>query len=126
VYRLLQVVRAAHLLCLDTSNPGWDNARGYLFETGSGELCFPVSARYLQGRRVDHYEVLIWSHPRLLVAGPLSNATSDRDMQLQADLASARGIAPDKIDLMLFDQRNHKPRKNRYKLVIKSVRELAP
>ncbi len=124
--RLLEVVRAAHLLCLDTSNPGWDNARGYLFDTGSGELYFPVSARYLHDRKLDHYEVLIWSHPRLLVAGPLSSATSDLDVQLQADLASARGMAPDKIDIMLFDQRNHKPRKHRHKLVIEFVRELVP
>ncbi|HUB40874.1 MAG TPA: hypothetical protein VMA72_18650 [Streptosporangiaceae bacterium] len=124
--RLLQVVRAAHLLCLDASNPEWDNARGYLFDTGTGELYFPVSARYLHDRKLDHYEVLIWSHPRLLVAGRLSSATSDLDVQLQAELASARGLAPDKIDVMLFDQRNHKPRKNRYKLALESVRELAP
>lgn len=75
---------------------------------------------------LDHYEVLIWSRPRLLVAGRLSSATSDQDVQLQAELASARGMTPDKIDVLLFDQRNHKPRGSRRKLLIESVRELGP
>jgi hypothetical protein len=125
VDRLLQVVRDAGLLCLDVSNPAWDNARGYLFDTGSGQLYFPVSARYLQERRLDHYEVLIWSRPRLLVTGRLCSATSDQDMQVQVELASARGMTSDKIDVLLFEQRHHKPRRNRHKLVIESVRELA-
>jgi hypothetical protein len=84
----------------------------------------PVSAKYLQERRLDHYEVLIWSRPHLLVAGRLCSATSDENMQAQAEPASARGIPPDKIDVLLYDQRNHKPRRSRHKLRIESVREL--
>jgi hypothetical protein len=60
----------------------------------------------------------------LVVAGRLSPAASDQDVRVQAELVSARGMTPDKIDVMLFDQRSHKPRKIRHKPVIKSMGEL--
>ena len=34
----------------------------------------------------------------------------------------AHGLEPDKAEYTLFDQRNHKPRKNRYKLIVSAVR----
>ena len=121
--RLLQIVREHSTLCLDVSGPGWDNARGYLYDPAANVLYFPVSASYLKGRSADRYEVLIWSQPRLLVVGRLSPATSDEDAGTQRKLAAAQGMDADTIDNLLFDRRNHKPRKNRHKLVIESVSE---
>jgi hypothetical protein len=40
-------------------------------------------------------------------------------------LAAGQGMEPDRVDYMLFDQRHHKPRINRYKLSVDSVREAA-
>src|SRR5262249_53159606 len=114
VDRLLQVVRENSTLCLDVEDSGWDGARGYLFDSASNTLYFPVSKKYLDGRGIDRYEVLIWSQPRVLVVGRLSPATSDQDVQVQSKLAAVRGMEPDKIDYLLFDQRHHKPRKNRH------------
>jgi hypothetical protein len=121
VSRLLQLVRESSVLCLHVINPGWDDARGYLFDPASNVLYFPVSKKYLDGRSFDRYEVLIWSQPRVLVVGHLSPASSDEDAAVQLKLASARGAEPAKIDYMLFDQRNHKHRKNRHKLSIDSM-----
>lgn len=123
VDHLLQIVRDAGTLCLDVKDPGWDNARGYLFDPDSNTLYFPVSKKYLDDRELDRYEVLIWSQPRVLVVGRLSSATSEQDVGLASKLAAAMGWEPGKIDYMLFDQRHHKPRKNRHKLLIESVRE---
>lgn len=111
------------MLCLNVKDPGWENARGYFFDTDSLMLYFSVSGKYLDHRSLDRYEVLIWSQPRVLVTGRLSPAISDEDMELQAKLAAAQGMEPGKIDYMLFDQRNHKPRRNHYKLLIESARE---
>jgi len=122
VDRLLRIVCESDTLCLDVKDPGWDNARGYLFDSASNALYFPVSKKYLDDRSLDRYEVLIWSQPRVLVVGRLSPATSDEDAEVQGKLAAAQGMEPDKIDYVLFDQRHHKPRKNRHKLLIETVR----
>jgi hypothetical protein len=122
VDRLLRVVRETNLLCLDVEHPGWDSARGYLLDSAANTLYFPVSRKYLQGRSLDRFEVLIWSQPRVLVVGRLPSATSDHDAQVAAELAAARGMEPDQIDYLLFDQRNRKPRKNRHKLLIETMR----
>ena len=123
VDRLLQTVRQVGTLCLDVKNPGWDNARGYLFDHDANTLYFPVSKKYLDDRDLDRYEVLIWSQPRVLVVGRLSSATSDEDVSMTRKLAAAKGWKAEEIDSMLLDQRNRKPRKNRHKLLIESVRE---
>lgn len=120
--RLLQIVRAHSMLCLSASAPAWENVRGYLFDPAANVLYFPVSAKYLEGRSTDRYEVLIWSQPRVLVVGRLSPAASDEEAATQRELAAEQGMDPDTIDYLLFDRRNHKPRKNRHKLVIESVR----
>jgi hypothetical protein len=124
VDRLLQIVRENSTLCLDVEDPGWDNARGYLFDTNSNALYFPVSKKYLHGRTLSRYEVLIWSLPRVIAAGRLLPATSDEDATVQAKLAAAQGMNPGEIDYLLFDQRHHKPRANRHKLLIESAREV--
>ena len=123
--RHLQIIGEHHTLCLDVKNPGWDNARGYLFDPGSRALYFPVSKRYLDGRSLDRYQVLIWSQPRVLVTGRLLPAVSDEDTETESRLAAAGGMELDQIDRLLFDQRHHKPRKNQHKLLIESVREAA-
>jgi hypothetical protein len=121
VHPLLEVVRANNTLCLNVKNPGWDDARGYLFDADSNALYFPISMKYLDDRPHDRYEVLIWAQPRVLVVGRLSPATSEPDIHIQRALATAQGMEAEKIDYMLFDQRHHKPRKNRHKLLIDSV-----
>jgi hypothetical protein len=64
---LRQIVRDTGMLCLDVANPGWDNARGYVFDPGADVLYFPVSKKYLDGRDLDRHEVLIWGQPRVIV-----------------------------------------------------------
>ncbi len=86
-------------------------------------MYFPVSKEFLEGRDPDQYEVLVWSQPRLIVTGRLSPATSDADVEMARRLLLSQGWDADRADYTLFDQRNHRPRRNRYKLVIAAVRE---
>jgi hypothetical protein len=123
VDRLLRLVADSGVLCLDVSNPGWDNARGYLFDSGTRTMFFPVAKKFLVGRNLERYEVLVWSQPRIIAIGRLSAATSDEDSRTQTGLARLTDLNPAQIKLMLFDGRNNKPRKNRYKLALETLRE---
>ena len=123
VEHLLRLVAVWGVLCLDVSNPGWDNARGYLFDSGTQTMFFPVAKKYLEGRDLERYEVLVWSRPRIIAIGRLSTATSDEDSRIQTVLARSTDLNAAQIKLMLFDGRNNKPRKNRYKLVLETLRE---
>lgn len=111
---LLALVKRTGMLCLNVKDPGWDDARGYLFDDDTATLYFPIAKKYLpeDPRRC---RVLIWSQPRVLVTGQLRPATSDEDTALQLALAEKRGIDPEKARLMLLDQRSKKARKTRYK-----------
>ena len=120
---LLRLVGARGILCLEVENPGWDNARGYLFDSGTRTMFFPVAKRYLERRDLERYEVLVWSQPRIIALGRLSAATSDEDSRIQIELARATDLNAVQIKLMLFNGRNNKPRKNRYKLVLETLRE---
>ena len=123
VEHLLRLIGARGLLCLDVSNPSWDNARGYLFDSGTRTMFFPVAKKYLEGRDLERYEVLVWSQPRIIASGRLSAATSDEDSRTQTRLARSTDLNAAQIKLMLFDGRNNKPRKNRYKLVLETLRQ---
>ena len=46
---LIVLVKGAGTLCLDVSNPGWNSARGYLFDEGSTTLYFPVVQECAKG-----------------------------------------------------------------------------
>jgi hypothetical protein len=116
---LLNLVRGTGTLCLDVDDPGWDNARGYLFDESTATLYFPVSKRYLP-ERGNHFQVLIWSQPRVVATGDLFPATSDVDLDVQLSLAERR-LAPDEARYMLLDQRTKRPRRSRYKLVIREL-----
>jgi hypothetical protein len=120
---LLRLVGAHGTLCLDVENPGWGNARGYLFDIGTRTMFFPIAKKYLERRDLERYEVLVWSRPRVIAMGRLSAATSDEDAQIQTELARATDLNAAQIKVMLFDGRNNKPRKNRYKLVLETLRE---
>lgn len=124
--RLLGIVGACRTLCLNVANPGWDDARGYLFDPVTNTLYFPVSRKYLDGRDLSRYSVLIWSQPRVLAVGRLTPATSASDIDTVQHLAAAGGLDPAKIDRLLFDQRHHNPRKNRHKLELQALEECAP
>ncbi|HXQ44304.1 MAG TPA: hypothetical protein VN816_06670 [Acidimicrobiales bacterium] len=117
---LIALVTRSGTLCLDVDDPGWDSARGYLFDQTSATLYLPVAKKFLAGD-LAHFQVLIWSQPRLLVTGELSPATSAEDLTIQRALAEYRGMALDKAEYMLLDQRTKKPRKIRYKLVIQEL-----
>ena len=120
---VLRLIGVRGVLCLDVSNPGWDNARGYLFDSRTRTMFFPVAKTYLVGRDLERYEVLVWSQPRIIAIGRLSAATSDEDSRTQTGLARLTDLNPAQIKLMLFDGRNNKPRKNRYKLVLETLRQ---
>ncbi len=119
----LRVIAVRDVLCLDVENPGWDNARGFLFDSGARTMFFPVAKKFLEGRDLERYEVLVLSRPRMIAMGRLSPAASDEDARTQAELARGTDLNADQIKLMLFDGRNGKPRKNRYRLVLDSLRE---
>ncbi len=117
---LLAVIAKNSTLCLNLAKPSWENARGYTFDVERRILYFPVDKKGLKDRDLDRYEVLVWSQPRVVIVGRLLPASQD-DLEIEIRLASQR-FKPAEVDYMLFDQRNHKPRKNRYKLIIDSVR----
>jgi hypothetical protein len=121
---LLDVVRRAGRLCLSVEDPGWDNARGYLFEESRATLYFPVSRKY-QPAQPEGFRVLIWSRPRVIVTGDLHPATSEEDVRIQLFLAEEKGMEPEKARYMLVDQRTNKPRATRHKLLIRNL-SLAP
>src|SRR3954471_18531209 len=79
---VLEAIRRSGHLCLDVSHPGWDNARGYLFDEENGTLYFPVAKKYLPADP-SSYRVLTWGQPKVLVTGELQPAISDEDMTTQ-------------------------------------------
>jgi hypothetical protein len=117
---LVDVVRRTDKLCLNVGNPGWDDARGYLFHEPTKTLYFPVSKKYLPDQ-LDDFRVLIWSQPRVLATGKLAPATSEDDVALQHALAQHAGLEPEKARYMLLDQRTKKPRRTGYKLLIREL-----
>ena len=121
--QLLRILERHSTLCLDVENPRWENARGYLFDSRTRTMYFPVAKKYLEGRDLGHYQVLIWSQPPVIAVGRLSPANSEEDVRTKIELALARNWNPADIKMMLFDRRSNKPRKNRYKLVVESLRE---
>ena len=121
--KLLDIVSESRTLCLDIAKPGWDDARGYLYDPEGGTLFFPVSRKYFDGRDLNQYEVLIWSQPRVLAVGRLSQATSPSDIETQRRLAIGDGRDLAKVEFMLFEQRHDNPRKNRHKLQVERLAE---
>jgi len=114
------VVRGTDRLCLNVDDPGWDDARGYLFDDTTATLYFPVSKKYLPASGQD-FRVLIWSQPRVVVTGDLHPATSDDDLTTQLSLAEAQGMHRDDARFMLLDQRTKKPRRTRHKLAVTGI-----
>jgi hypothetical protein len=117
---LLNLVRRTGRLCRNTANPGWDNARGYLFDEATAMLYFVASTRYLP-ERLEDFRVLIWSEPRVLVIGELMPATTEDDLTIQLSLAKRSGMGLEKARNMLLDQRTKRPRRSRYKLFIRKL-----
>jgi hypothetical protein len=117
---LLDLVRGAGTLCLNPEDPGWDNARGYLFDESSMALYFPVSQKY-RPLQPEGFRVLIWSQPRVVVTGDLHPARGDDDVAIQLSLAERKGMQPEKARYMLVDQRTNKPRRTRFKLLIRDL-----
>lgn len=85
-------------------SPGWDDARGYLFDDARATLYFPVAKKYLTDDLAS-FRVLIWSDPRVLAIGELHPATSDQDLEIQMALAGQSGIPLHEAQYMLLDQR---------------------
>ena|SRR5579883_2771325 len=121
----MEAVRRSRTLCLNVTNPGWDDARGYLLDEESTTLYFPVAKKYLPADPLG-YQVLIWGATKVLVTGDLHPATSDADTAAQLALAEAGGMDPSKARLMLLDQRSHRARKTRYKLIVRAAEILRP
>jgi len=117
---LLALIRATRTLCLQVEDPGWENARGYLFDEPAMTLYFPVAKKYLTPP-LARYEVLVWSQPRVVVRGELQAATSEEDTAIQLSLARAGGLDEDTVRYMLLDQRTQKARRTRYKLIVRDV-----
>ena len=117
---LLALIRANGHLCLQVDDPGWENARGYLFDEPAMTLYFPVAKKYLTPP-LSRYEVIIWSKPRVVIRGELQPATSEDDTATQLSLARAAGLDADSARYMLLDQRTQKARRTRYKLVVREI-----
>jgi hypothetical protein len=117
---LLALIRATGTLCLQVDDPGWDDARGYLFDESAMALYFPVAKKYLTPP-LSRYEVVIWSRPRVVVRGELQPATSEEDTAAQLSLARAAGLEENAARYMLLDQRTQKARRTRYKLIVRDI-----
>jgi hypothetical protein len=117
---LLALIRASGHLCLQVDDPGWENARGYLFDESRMTLYFPVAKKYLKPP-LSRYEVLILSQPEVVVRGELQPATSEEDTATQLSLARAAGLDANKARYMLLDQRTQKARRTRYKLIVRDI-----
>jgi hypothetical protein len=122
---LLNLVRRAGMLGLNVDDPGWDDARGYLFDESNATLYFPVSKKYLP-EDLNDFRVLIRSEPRVLVIGDLLPATSDDDFTIQLALALKSSMEEEKARYMLLDQRTKRPRRSRCKLVIRELSAIDP
>ena len=122
---LLGLVRRAGTLCLNVESPGWDDARGYLFDDAHATLYFPVAKKYLTDDLAS-FRVLIWSEPRVLATGELYPATSDQDLETQIALAGQTGIPLHEAQLMLLDQRTKRVRKARHRLVLRELSIATP
>jgi hypothetical protein len=114
---LLALIKASGHLCLQVDDPGWEDARSYLFDESTMTLYFPVAKKYLSPL-LSEYEVLIWSKPQVLVRGELKAATSEGDTATQLALARAADLGENEACYMLLDQRTQKARKTRHKLVV--------
>jgi hypothetical protein len=117
---LLALIRATGHLCLQVEDPGWENARGYLFDEPAITLYFPIAKKYLTPP-LSRYEVLILSQPRVVVRGELQPATSEEDTAVQLSLAYASGLDENDAGYMLLDQRTQKARRTRYKLIVRDI-----
>ena len=117
---LIGLVRRTGTLCLNVDDPGWDDARGYLFDDATTTMYFPVAKKYLAGDPA-RYQVLIWSQPKVVVTGELLPAQSDEDAATQLALAENGGKSPEKARFMILDKRTMKPRKTRYKLLVRDI-----
>jgi hypothetical protein len=117
---LLALIRATEHLCLQVDDPGWENARGYLFDEPAMTLYFPVAKKYLT-LTLSQYDVIIWSQPRVVVRGELQPATSEEDTATQLSLARGAGMDANKARYMLLDQRTQKARRTRYKLIVRDI-----
>lgn len=123
---LVDVLIANDLLSLNVGDPSWEDSRNYVVDTAAMAMYFAVSKPFLEDRDLDAYEVLLWSNPRVVVTGRLVPARSEEDASLKVRLLIDLGLEPDKADYMVFDQRNHRPRKNQYKLLIRGLRKPQP
>ena len=119
---LLKVVLSNSTLCLNVGDPGWGDARGYVADPASLTMYFPVSKEFLDGRNLDEYSVLLWSEPRVVVTGSLAPAASPEDADVRFRLLIEQGWEHDKADQVVYDRRGHRPRRNSYKLRIRSLR----
>jgi hypothetical protein len=117
---LLALIRVTGHLCLQVDDPGWEDARGYLFDESATTLYFPVAKKYLTPP-LSQYEVIIWSQPRVVVRGELQPATSEEDTATQLSLARAAGLDENTARYMLLDQRTQKARRTRYKLIVRDI-----
>lgn len=117
---LLALIGATGHLCLQVDDPGWENARGYLFDESAMTLYFPVAKKYLTPP-LSQYEVIIWSEPPVVVCGELQPATSEEDTATQLSLARAADLDENTARYMLLDQRTQKARRTRYKLIVRDI-----
>ena len=117
---LLAVIKGSGTLCLQTDDPGWEDARGYLFDESAMTLYFPVAKKYLRSP-LSRYEVLIWNQTRVIVRGELEPATSEEDTATQLSLPRASGLDEDTARNILLDQRTRKARRTRYKLIVRDI-----
>ena len=117
---LLALIRATGHLCLQVDDPGWENARGYLFDESGMTLYFPVAKKYLTPP-LSQNEVLILSQPKVVARGELQPATSEEDTATQLSLARAAGLEASKARYMLLDQRTQKARRTRHELIVRDI-----
>lgn len=120
----IRFLREHSILFPDIQRTSWENAFGYVFDDKTTTLYFRVSNKYVLHKRMENFQVRILGSDfrDILAAGVLHEATSEDDIEKIYNLLTGpRGWDKAKARYSLFDSRNGKPRKNRFKLIITEV-----
>ena len=121
---LFKFIKTSNVLFLNIDKPSWANARGYVFEKETKVLYFPVLNRYLKDKDLKKFQVKVKGSrfKHAILTGILSSATENNDIEKVFNyLVKQSKWSEQKARYSLFDVRNGKPRKGRFKLKIVKV-----
>ena len=107
------------------NNPGFQTCAACMYNEKEHLLFMPVLNKYLKGTNPDKFTIRVgYKDSRYaLITGELLSATNGEDIDYVYNrlVKETDKPSPTIANYILYDQRNNKPRKYRYKLKIKKV-----